>query len=452
MMLSRRTQCIERLTSALFHQNVSVSTLGVEFGKTISDPICRAILFKHLLSLADNYLLLPTIIEKYPKEKEVIQKLLQNGCDSGKIEWLSQIFENANLTESFLKNLNCNDFYLVLSILREIPNRVIPIIESQILGHVPENSFQIAKLIHFISHVKLANMAVFELVTNAMIKVLEDSKNKVSPGISLRLIREMGFAGMTNSKLLEKIWPIFLEYKNFQALSSVYMLAGGLTPEVVRVCMASVRSDHAGGWVGKPRAVAPTPQGHAQFIRRLVVCGYPKEAMEVFSHFPKSEFATLSSRNEISQIYRLYLASFLWPEIVDRSAVVCLRRENLLRDEDSLAFKGSSFIHALVVGALNRLGVEHVSEYIEPETLLMIDIYIPSLNLAIEVQGPSHYIFDLRSGKHVMRPEDSFKGNVLKSVGLHVEELSVHEFGRNSATRNADDKISQILSKYKIAR
>jgi hypothetical protein len=210
----------------------------------------------------------------------------------------------------------------------------------------------------------------------------------------------------------------------------------------------------------------PSIEGHCQLIRRLVVCGYYAEAYEIFSQFPVEDYVDFLANLDgasgsgfcVSQIYRLYLASILRPDLVPPEKVSPLRTE-LVRTQtesqtgyDSTGISTgtqSSFIHTLVVNALGRLGIESVSEYIDPISLLTVDIYVPSLKLGIEVQGPSHYITDLETGETNLRPEDQFKLDVLEKVGIKIEMISIHDFGRLNATRNSDQFVQNIIAKYR---
>jgi very-short-patch-repair endonuclease len=102
------------------------------------------------------------------------------------------------------------------------------------------------------------------------------------------------------------------------------------------------------------------------------------------------------------------------------------------------------------VSALKRLKEVHVSEYVDEPTQLTVDIYIPDRNLVIEVQGPSHYITDLKTGQTHLRQEDEFKLSVLKKRGYNVELISIHDFGRKNATRNADNMIGDIVNRWPL--
>lgn len=186
-------------------------------------------------------------------------------------------------------------------------------------------------------------------------------------------------------------------------------------------------------------------------IRRLVVCGFLSEAMELYRHFPKQMYKNVNDNNSVSQIQRLFLASFLDPNTVPPHEVSHLKPDVVKHEATGVMYHGgenSSFIHALVVKALVNLGEEHVCEYVDEPTQLSVDIFIPSRNLVLEVQGPSHYITDLATGETKMRPEDEFKVSVLQARGYRVADLSIHDFGRKNATRNADSFVSNLLAQF----
>jgi hypothetical protein len=318
------------------------------------------------------------------------------------------------------------------------------------------NLEQVSVLIPLISILKISNVEIFRLVIDSVMAMPDDEVSGLNPALALKLIQELGWSGFTHDKLItEKLVPVFENFKNYQALTSTLIIGGGLEglPTIVEQCMETIRCDRINSSSRYPLSV----EGHCQIIRRLVICGYFAEAIELFHYFEPKEYADFIATNSTcrNQIYRLFLASFV-SEIVPRSQVEFLQTDAVrsetesqtLYDMSGINGSTSSFIHTLVVNTLTRLGYESVSEYYEPETMLSIDIYVPSLKLGIEVQGPSHFITDIASGVTRMRPEDRFKIEVLNKVGINMEIVSIHEFGRKNATRNADFYIENLISKY----
>lgn len=144
---------------------------------------------------------------------------------------------------------------------------------------------------------------------------------------------------------------------------------------------------------------------------------------------------------------------------------------------------GTSRLQHQTVKAMDRIfGCYAVQENVRPEWLtgsqgrrLELDVFIPSLNIAIEVQGPQHYrysehlhgsveAFELRQ-KH-----DSYKRVVCKQRGIVLHEVAsesdLHElinklrgrvppvdskyldFVRNARERQRDEYISYRLYPY----
>jgi hypothetical protein len=97
----------------------------------------------------------------------------------------------------------------------------------------------------------------------------------------------------------------------------------------------------------------------------------------------------------------------------------------------------SSVLHRQASDAVKKLKYDHVSEYQETVTGYMIDIYIPSINVGIEVQGPTHFVTDIETGASVLRPADIFKHKVLSKVsGMRIVQATPWNFGPKVNTRN----------------
>ena len=409
--------------------------LNVENAWKMIGPLNRAAEVHDSFAQVANKIVSSTLNEiTSTSDVSVLQHIVSDGSTENFVSALKRL--NQVLADLHTRNFSTPSTFL----------RVIPVVESEIVRR--RKDFQMKEIrvvIDSIARLKIANVSVFEAVIEAILLFSSSSKiDLLKPSSALMFLRELGWAGYTHSVLKELVTPVLSRssFRNFQAVSSVMIIAGGLTPGIVESCMQTFRSD-------KGTKHALDADSASQLIRRLVVCGFYVEAMEVFESFPIKSFLNLNKRNSISQIHRLFAASFIAPDIVSPRKVSGLRGLSANIELTSVSAHqvgGSSFIHNLVVNALNRLQVEHVSEYVDEECLLVIDIFVPSLKLAIEVQGPSHYITDLADGSRKLRPEDEFKLAVLSKRGYKIEQLSVFDFGRNHATRNADDRIREIIA------
>jgi hypothetical protein len=373
---------------------------------------------------------------------QFFQKIITYGSDEQFILFLKMLTEYVK--ELHVENA-ANYPPSVLRVLSEVESRLA---KTDLLPSM------VSTAISTVGRLKIANEQVFKAIIKSVLAIdSSDLQKFLRPASGLVLLREMGWSGFMHSGLIAHLSSLFVGFKQYQGLSSVWMIAGGLTPEIVKICMQAVRRDFAR--IRDPNSPhRPTVEGHCQIIRRLVACGFYTDAMELFRQFPREEYEKiLRERNAASQIQRLFFASFLNPEIVLPEEVLFLKPRAGEHETSSLtvsAGEPSSFVHALAVKALKQLGVNHVSEHVDEPTQLMIDIYVPDRNLVIEVQGPSHYITDLASGETKLRPEDKFKIAVLKARGYRVGILSVHEFGRMNATRNAENTVREFLEAFPV--
>jgi hypothetical protein len=443
---------LRRLTSREFVESLNSVTLGTELALSRScfSDTEKEVLAKQCLNVEASQELIAQLLAEGGVFSKVGSKIAIKNIKRSSLSDLSRlehimVHGSEQHFELALRHLNK---LLALEHEKEASTpqaalRLLPTVEAEIVRRLrpSDSKVELECVIDSISRLKIANVTVFEAIIDSFLRK-KDILLRCSSALSF--LRELGWAGYTHSGFKHSVDPLFETFKNFQALTSVMIIAGGLTPCIVASCMRTFRAD-------KGTKHAACVDSASQLIRRLVVCGFYAEAMEVFESFPTEKFLEMKKRNSISQIHRLFAASFIAPAIVTPSKVSRLRDLSANVELTSVAAhqsSGSSFIHNLAVNALNRLGVEHVSEFVDTESLLVIDIYVPALKLAIEVQGPSHYILDLADKSRKLRPEDEFKLEVLRARGYKIEQLSVFDFGRNHATRNADERIKEILIQH----
>ena len=77
--------------------------------------------------------------------------------------------------------------------------------------------------------------------------------------------------------------------------------------------------------------------------------------------------------------------------------------------------------------ALENIGIQHRNEYMDRERTLgyIVDIYIPSKNMVIEVDGPSYYykFSNFSTSPDVINARTRFKRKQMEKLGLKVVNL-----------------------------
>lgn len=174
-------------------------------------------------------------------------------------------------------------------------------------------------------------------------------------------------------------------------------------------------------------------------IWELTTCGLVSSALELFRSRPIDYWTRQIKKEQIgaSQLYHLYLGS-----LVDDACILTpneleylksLRSSFAITTDDML----SSVLHRQASAAVKKLKYEHVSEYQEPVSGYVVDIYIPELNLGIEVQGPTHFVTDIETGASILREPDRFKERVLgKVAGMRIVHATPYNFGPKVKGRN----------------
>ena len=80
---------------------------------------------------------------------------------------------------------------------------------------------------------------------------------------------------------------------------------------------------------------------------------------------------------------------------------------------------------------LKQMGWVHALEH-ETAEGFSLDLAQPESKLAIEVDGPSHYLKDLSSGENVVNGTTRFKRRQLRSLGWTVAHVSFLDWDHES--------------------
>ena len=200
-----------------------------------------------------------------------------------------------------------------------------------------------------------------------------------------------------------------------------------------RAFAVSGKLDSIETWLMNKILSEDTPHGIADsvLIWELATNGLVESALKLLRSRPIKHWKDEVDRAPVasSQLYSLYLAS-----LAHRARMEPLEEQFLLTLQSSFSDSSekisSSVLHRQASDALKELKIEHVSEYKEPVSGFVVDMFIPSRNMAIEVQGPSHYLTDLVSGQAVLRPADKLKHRVLQEVAnMKVIQITPWNFG-----------------------
>ena len=164
-----------------------------------------------------------------------------------------------------------------------------------------------------------------------------------------------------------------------------------------------------------------------------------ESAFKFFRSKPIGEWrkiASISSSNA-SQIYHLFLASLVGESLKLNSGELAFLNSLQPAFSQTTDDMSSSVLHRQSSDALRELGLEHVSEYKEPVSGFVIDSFIPSLNIGLEVQGPTHFITHLQSEAVLLRPADRFKHEVLRRVtSMRIVQATPWNFGPKLRKKN----------------
>ena len=80
---------------------------------------------------------------------------------------------------------------------------------------------------------------------------------------------------------------------------------------------------------------------------------------------------------------------------------------------------------------LTQMGWVHTFEH-ETAEGFSLDLAQPESKLAVEVDGPSHYLRDLFSGRNVVNGATRFKSRQLHGFGWTVAHISFFDWGKKS--------------------
>ena len=92
----------------------------------------------------------------------------------------------------------------------------------------------------------------------------------------------------------------------------------------------------------------------------------------------------------------------------------------------------SSFQHE-VSAMLTEMGWSHSFEHVTQEGI-SLDLADPEAKRAIEVDGPSHYLKDVKSGDYIVNGATKFKSRLLRALGWQITHVPFFDW--NHKTRS----------------
>ena len=92
---------------------------------------------------------------------------------------------------------------------------------------------------------------------------------------------------------------------------------------------------------------------------------------------------------------------------------------------------------------LNQMGWDHTFEH-ETAEGFSHDLAQPESNLAVEVDGPSHYLMDLSSGSFVANGSTRFKSRQLRSLGWTVAHISYFDWDHKFESERRELVVAKL--------
>ncbi len=111
--------------------------------------------------------------------------------------------------------------------------QIIPALEPKIMELLksPDVTLkELAAIISLISALKISNESMFRLLVDALLAIPQAELTAgFHPAIALKLLQDLGWSGLTHEKLVtESLVPVFEKFRNYQAITSALIIAGGL--------------------------------------------------------------------------------------------------------------------------------------------------------------------------------------------------------------------------------
>jgi len=228
--------------------------------------------------------------------------------------------------------------------------------------------------------------------------------------------------------------------QNLANLTWAYATMGNLAPRLFEAVAAEFPAE-AQKFMSKFK-----PQGLSNVAWAFATLGI--KAPRVFEAILRAVPAAYSQldQHELTQFHQVLL--FLTYEAPE------LRLAPLLRDfraEFRAAFVADepspSRTQGDVAAALERTGWMHEFEHVTPEGL-SLDMAQPASKVAVEFDGPTHYLGDLGSAEYCLHGRFFFKNRLLQKLGWKVIHVPYFEWRRLESPSAQEDYLAQLLAPF----
>lgn len=117
----------------------------------------------------------------------------------------------------------------------------------------------------------------------------------------------------------------------------------------------------------------------------------------------------------------------------------------------SSRFQRPSKIQAGVSQLVSELGIAHFDEHVLPGIGYSIDIWLPALNIAIEVEGPNHFVSGEGNGRGLLTGASVLKRRHLRAWGVKLVCLAYYVLD-DMALRQVEDRKRWLLGEIEGAK